>query len=258
MGQLLMNILKSAKGAAHRLFNRFGLDVIRLKNSNADFSRHLMNVIDAYAIDCVIDVGANSGQYGMFLRDIGYKGHIVSFEPVSSVFKLLKDKCDSDVKWSCHQMALGDKSEEKIINVYKSTVFSSFLTANEYSKNIWQSLENVTPETVKVVRLEDVYEALIGSLGCTNCLLKLDTQGYDKYAFEGARGCLGHIRALQSELSLIAVYDGMMEAYDVLREFHNSDFYISGMYPINRDESLAVIEYDCVLVKREPKAPLRP
>lgn len=252
-----MKMFKSAKMAAHRLFNRLGFDIVKLSSSNADFSRHLMNVIDAYHIDCVIDVGANSGQYGAFLREIGYKGHIVSFEPVSAVFGLLKERCQNDAKWSCHKLALGDRNEEKIINVYKSTVFSSFLTANAYSKGIWQSLEDVTPEAVKVVRLEDVYEALIGSLGCKRCMLKLDTQGYDKLAFEGARGCLGHVHALQSELSLIPVYDGMTDVYDVLKEFHDANFYISGMYPINRDESLAVIEYDCVLVRREPRIPGR-
>jgi hypothetical protein len=88
---------------------------------------------------------------------------------------------------------------------------------------------------VRVVRLEDVFQQLVGSLGCRNCMLKLDTQGYDKFAFEGAKGCLGHVRALQSELSLIPVYDGMIEVYEVLKEFNGSGFYISGMYPINRD-----------------------
>lgn len=246
-------MLKSLKFAVHRLMNRVGFDIIRLRNSNADFPRHLMNVIDAYNIDCVIDVGANAGQYGKFLREIGYRGHIVSFEPVGSVFNLLKEQCATDDKWSCHNLALGDKNETKIINVYKSTVFSSFLAANEYSKKIWQSLEDVTPESVSVVKLEDVYMDLVGCLGGANCMLKLDTQGYDRYAFEGAKGCIKHIRALQSELSLIPVYDGMVEVYEVLKVFNNSGFYISGMYPINRDESLAVIEYDCVLVKREQK-----
>lgn len=247
-------MLKQVKFWVHRLINSFGFDLIRLKSSNADFPRHLLNVLDAYDIDCVIDVGANVGQYGRFLREIGFKGHIVSFEPVSAVFTVLEQQSVADEKWRCHKLALGDRNETKTINVYKSTLFSSFLTANDYSKRIWESLEEVTPEPVTVVRLEDVFWDLVGSLGCRNCMLKLDTQGYDRFAFEGAKGCLGHVRALQSELSLIPVYDGMIEVYEVLKEFNGSGFYISGMYPINRDESLAVIEYDCVMVKREPRA----
>jgi len=232
--------------------NRFGFDIVRMKNSNETISKHLSNVLISKNIECVIDVGANLGKYGIFLREIGFKGYIVSFEPVKSVFNILKENCDHDDKWSCYNFALGDKNEEKIINVYKSTVFSSFLKANEYSKNIWSSLKDVTPENVKVFKLDEVYEDIIGSLGCANHMLKLDTQGYDKFVFDGSRDCLKNISVLQSELSLISVYSGMNEVYDVLNEFHNNGFYISGMYPINRDESLAVIEYDCVLVKRLP------
>jgi len=92
------------------------------------------------------------------------------------------------------------KNEEKIINVYESTVFSSFLKANEYSKNIWTSLEHVTPENVKVFKLDEVYEDMIGSLGCTNHMLKLDTQGYDKFVFDDSRDCLKNISVLQSEV----------------------------------------------------------
>ena len=247
-------MFKQIKFFAHRLINTLGFDLIRLKSSNAEFPRHLLNVLDAYDIDCVIDVGANAGQYGRFLREIGFKGHIVSFEPVSAVFTVLEQQSAADDKWSCHKLALGDRNETKTINVYKSTVFSSFLNANDYSKNIWESLQDLTLETVRVVRLEDVFQELVDSLGCRNCMLKLDTQGYDKLAFEGAKGCLGRVRALQSELSLIPVYDGMIEVYEVLKEYNGSGFFISGMYPINRDVSLAVIEYDCVMVKRESQA----
>lgn len=239
------------KRLIHSLFNYFGYDFVKSQYNNSEYTQHLLNVLAGKHIDCVIDVGANKGQYGEQLRKIGYKGYIVSFEPVTSVFDALKSKCEKDDRWFCHKLALGDINEEKTINVYQSTVFSSFLEANAYSRKIWQSLENVTPEIVNVVKLDDVYAELVGSTGCTNCMLKLDTQGYDKQAFDGSLGSLQYISALQSELSLIPVYDGMMPVYDVLQMFHDHNFYISGMYPINRDESLAVIEYDCVLVKRE-------
>ncbi len=164
------------------MINRFGFDLVKIRNIHDNLSRHLWNVLVAKNIECVIDVGANSGQYGQFLRKLGYEGYIVSFEPVASVFSLLKQKCAGDAKWSCAQLALGDKSQERVINVYKSTEFSSFLNANEYSKDIWNSLKDeATHECVKVVRLDDVYDELIGYLGCTKHMLKLDTQGYDKW-----------------------------------------------------------------------------
>lgn len=236
------------RAALHKL----GFDLVRVGNSHDDLTKHLTNVLRSRNIDCILDVGANSGQYGAFLRSLGYKGYIISFEPVGAVFHDLKRNSAGDDKWLCCNYALGDKTETKVLNVYKSTVFSSFLTANEYSKNIWRSLETVAPETVQVFRLDDVWPELTGKLACENFMLKLDTQGFDNLVFEGARGCLEQINVLQSELSLIPVYDGMPQAYDVLNGFHKSGFLISGMYPINRDKSLAVIEYDCVMVKKLP------
>lgn len=233
--------------------NKAGFDLIRTKNDHDDLAKHLANVLRSREIDCVLDVGANSGQYGLFLRALGYQGHIVSFEPVQSVFLKLKETSRGDEKWHCHDYALGDKNEQKVINVYSSTVFSSFLPANDYSKNIWHSLEKVAPETVEVRRLGDIWNEVTGALGCRNYMLKLDTQGFDKFAFEGARERLAEISVLQSELSLIPVYEGMMEVYDVLKEYNSCGYFISGMYPINRDKSLAVIEYDCVMVKRTPE-----
>jgi hypothetical protein len=86
--------------------------------------------------------------------------------------------------------------------------------------------------------------------GCSNHMLKLDTQGYDRQVFHGSHSCLDKFCVLQSELSFISVYEGIPDAYEVLEEYHKQGFFISGIYPINRDASLALIESDCVLVKR--------
>ncbi|MBB4004827.1 FkbM family methyltransferase [Aurantimonas endophytica] len=238
------------KNRIRTLFKKTGFDVVRLRNSNFTLSTHLMNVFEANAIDCVIDVGANAGQYGAFLRDIGFAGHIVSFEPVASVFDRLESRAEADGKWISFQSALGETSEQRTINVYDSTMFSSFLDANAYSKEIWNSLKGVRPETVTVATLDELMPELIARTGATNFFLKMDTQGFDRHVFRGAQASLPHIRALQSELSLIAVYEDMPPPYETLNDFHRENYFISGMYPINRDKSLAVIEYDCVLVRR--------
>lgn len=228
-----------------------GFEVTRKGNSHNSIDFHLATLFSKYTIDCVIDVGANTGQYGEFLRSIGYRGWIVSFEPVKSVFDKLVDRARGDDKWVCHNLALGDKAEKKVINVYSSTVFSSFLDASEYSKKIWKSLESVTSEEVTIARLDDIFlSEIFERTGSQHYYLKLDTQGYDLNVFHGGLNSLDKVCAMQTELSLIHVYESMPSPYEALNEFHSKNYFISGMYPINRDESLAVIEYDCVLVKR--------
>lgn len=232
------------------MLNGVGLDIVRLKNSHETLEKHLSNVLASRNIDCILDVGANAGQYGVFLRSLGYDGYIVSFEPVAAVFAALKKTAESDSKWRCFDFALGEREETKTLNVYKSTVFSSFLPANAYSKGIWSSLEEVRPETVRVRRLDDAFDEVTQGLSASRFMLKLDTQGFDRFAFRGASGVRDRLQVLQSELSLIPVYEGMPPAFEVLKDYADAGFHISGMYPINRDESFAVIEYDCVMVRK--------
>lgn len=52
-------------------------------------------VLDRLSIDCVLDVGGDRGGYGDLLRDIGYKGWIISFEPVRAFFEVLS-KCANE------------------------------------------------------------------------------------------------------------------------------------------------------------------
>ena len=235
---------------ARALVNRTGFDLIRTRNQHESLAWHLKNVLLSRDIDCVLDVGANAGQYGQFLRELGYEGHIVSFEPVRSVFEKLQQSAAKDAKWLTYNFALGDTAGAKAMNVYQSTVFSSFLTATDYSKGIWTSLNNVSPETVEVFKLDDVFSEIEQRTGAKRFYLKMDTQGFDRNVFRGAQGSLHAVLALQSEIPLISVYEGMPSTYEFLNEFHAAGFFISGMYPVNRDRSLAVIEYDCVMVRK--------
>ena len=237
------------KNIIRALANSLGYDIVQKRNSNTNIDDHLANIFLAKNIDCVIDVGANSGQYAQSLRKLGFKGKIVSFEPVATVYDVLEKNSSADPDWLTFRCALGDINEDKQINVYKSSVFSSFLKANESSKDIWTSLKTSELETVSVKRLDDIFADILMLTGCKRFYLKLDTQGFDINVFRGAKQTLSNIEAMQSELPLVAVYDGMSAPYDVLKEFHESGFFVSGMYPVNRHSSLAIIEYDCVLVK---------
>jgi FkbM family methyltransferase len=233
-----------------KILNRLGFDIVRASTLHRDLGDHLKRILEAKGIDGAIDVGANVGQYGRLLRDIGFTGHIYSFEPVTAVFEKLQAAAAGDSKWHCFRLALGEASARKTINVYDSHVFSSFLSANDYSKGIWKSLHGVHDEEVEVARLDDLFDGLPNRAECRNFLLKMDTQGFDLQVFRGALKSLASVQALQSELALIAIYDGTPDPYEVLAEFNAQGFSISGMYVINRDESLVVIEYDVTLVRR--------
>ena len=66
-----------------------------------------------YRVNCVIDVGANHGQYARRLRRAGYTGHIVSFEPVAEPFERLAASAARDPRWSVRVIDTTGRSVEQ-------------------------------------------------------------------------------------------------------------------------------------------------
>ena len=82
--------------------------------------------------------------------------------------------------------------------------------------------------------------------------LKLDTQGYDLQALGGAGDRMGDVVALQSEISCIPIYEGMPHLTQQIAAYEQAGFASAGMFPVTWDhETLAVIEFDLLMVRRE-------
>ena len=78
-------------------------------------------------IDCILDVGANVGQYHDFLRDkVLYGGPIVSFEPVGRNIDRLHERARFDSAWRIEGYALGAAEGTLPLNVMVSDQFSLF------------------------------------------------------------------------------------------------------------------------------------
>jgi len=211
---------------------------------------HLALLFERLRINCILDVGAHVGQYARFVRNIGYKGHIVSFEPISANFAVLQQRCAKDKKWTARRLALGDEERVVPINVAHITQFSSFLPRNRYSKDQFGRLsETDRTEMVETKRLDGVFEDCIRAIKDPRVFLKLDTQGYDLRVIEGGGRYLDRVLALQSELAVKPLYQGMTEYMKAISYMNELGFELTGLFPILRDESLRVVEFDCVMTR---------
>ena len=162
----------------------------------------LRRLLDQLQVDCVVDVGANRGQFAGELRGIGYKGLLLSFEPIASEFSALEREFGDDPQWRGHQIALGSKPGSMSMNIPRLTVMSSLLESEVTEPGM-------RSESVVVKRLDDVLPPLAEKFGISRVFLKMDTQGYDLEVFKGAFGCLGMIQGIQSELSVKPLYKNM-------------------------------------------------
>lgn len=234
----------------------WGYDVTTYPQGSARVEAHLSLLLPRLDVDCVLDVGANEGQYGRMLRSIGYQGQIVSFEPVQSCYQKLAARASRDPAWRTFPCALGDADACLPIHVTASTDFSSFLRPNEYGALTFgtgPSVEHV--EEVPVRRLDGLFAEHPELDEHRRVFLKMDTQGYDQAVLRGASGCLQRIAGLQSELSVRPVYAGAIRYLDALQRFEEAGFELTGVFPINRDRDLMLVELDCVMVRRPAASP---
>ena len=81
-------MLKSIQKIIKKIVQSFGFDIYRLSPSS-NSSLQMLKGLNHFEVDVVFDIGANIGQFASELRSMGYKGKIVSFEPLPDAHKKL-------------------------------------------------------------------------------------------------------------------------------------------------------------------------
>jgi FkbM family methyltransferase len=202
-----------------------------------------------YRVNCVIDVGAHRGQYALGLREAGYDGQIVSFEPVPHAFERLQRAAAGDPRWAVHPLALGREDGETTMNVVPGTL-SSLLPATEFGAGRYPRLQNAEAVTVQVRRLDGLLDDLVAGVPDPRPYLKMDTQGFDLDVFAGAGERAADFVGMQSEVALMRIYEGTPRMCEALEVYEEAGFEIAALYPLSRQSRTArVLEYDCVMVR---------
>jgi len=98
----------------------------------------LRRFIRHFGVNCVIDVGANAGQYATMLRkDVGFAGTILSFEPNPAVFAALERRASGDPRWHCHNVALSDADGTAVFNIMAAGTVGAL--AYTFTDSFWFS-----------------------------------------------------------------------------------------------------------------------
>jgi FkbM family methyltransferase len=227
-----------------------GIVIKRVTVDNVD--ENLRALFQRLEINCVLDVGAHFGEYGRRLRALGYKGRIVSFEPVSASYKILSKRAGAESNWIAHNVALGREASSAEIKIPNHSELASFLDRSAYSAGEFGSISAVArTETVKIVTLDSVVQECIRNIDAPRVFLKMDTQGFDLEVMSGASDSLKWVLGMQSEVSIKNIYDAMPDWKTAIGLYESFGYEISGLYPVTRDKNLLVMEFDCLLAKRE-------
>lgn len=232
---------------------RFGLEVrrvgfSRLELRRIDFSRNVMGFIADRKIDVVLDVGGNVGQFGASLRRKGYRGKIVSFEPIASVYQVLAARAEADGDWETNNFALGANPESLDINVSEASVFSSILPSTIAAAHFNDTATVTHVETIEVRCLDDICSGLSG-----NVLLKIDTQGYERQVLEGGRTVLPMMKGVLMELPIIHLYERTWRFHEAIEYMADAGFVPAQIHPVSYHsaDEVSLVEVDCLFRPRD-------
>lgn len=199
-------MLKPVKNALKKAIHEAGYKLIRLEDEP---NRRRIKIMRYHGIQTVIDVGANVGSYGAELRETGYSGRIISFEPTSQAYEQLAARAKADRSWSVVNAAIGERDGVVTVNVAANRAeSSSLLPMMELHERCAPYARYVSTETVRLMTLSD---ALPGDIGEQDkVMLKIDAQGYEYMILQGALKILPKVELIECELSLVPLYVGQL------------------------------------------------
>ncbi|WP_443970683.1 FkbM family methyltransferase [Sphingobium sp. CR28] len=213
----------------------------------------LHRFINHFEIDCVVDVGANAGQYATMLRkDIGFTGTIVSFEPNPEIFSALAAKALPDPKWQVQNVALTDHDGTANFNIMAADQFSSLNRPSEGLEPIFAERNRVEKSvTVSCRRLDGVMNELEALRSARSVLLKLDTQGHDAAVCAGAGAVLANFTGVQTELAVRPLYAGSVDYRQMIAALEEFGFVPSAFFPNTKGHFPLMVEMDGLFVRRD-------
>ena len=221
-----------------------------IESDHCRYLRSLKNFLQKQQIELVIDIGANRGQFAKYVRSAGFKGSIVSFEPLKDAFLVLEQATLEDKKWDCYKLAVSSRRG-------KATMYR---TQNEWSSSLQETLDNtkkLTPrlESAGTEQIESI--TLAEALNLANAkkfrtFLKLDTQGHEAAILSSNPNSLQRICAIQVELSVRPLYENEAFAHDIVRFLVAYGFAVHHLIPGFRDENTReLLQFDLLASKTQ-------
>lgn len=223
-----------------KIFQRFGI-LIRKYNAATSEELRRIKLLQHYQIDLVFDIGANKGQYATGIIDAGYKNKIVSFEPLTSAYSLIKKESENYSNWEvAPRCAIGSKKEEIEINISANSVSSTLLTMLDSHYQGAPDSKIIGKEKVQVFPLDEIGERYSSS--AKNIFLKIDVQGFEQEVLTGAQNMINKAKGIEMEISIVPLYQGQSWLLpQVLEYMQQKGFVLTSIVPAFTDNETGVV-----------------
>ncbi len=199
--------------------------------------------------DVILDVGANTGQFGEATLSLRRDARLVSFEPLSGAHAELAEKAKAYPHWKvAPRMAIGAEEGEAEINISEFSQSSSIMANTSRNLSAFPMVRSTGTEKVAVHRLDSIAKDYVQP--GERIYLKSDTQGYEKKVLEGATGIWESIVGLQMELQTVELYEGSPLMDEMLEYTLSRGLRLYGLANGARDaQTRELVEFDAYFIR---------
>jgi FkbM family methyltransferase len=248
-------VTTTLKGVVAASARSAGVDLVRYRSVRHPIGRRA-RLMKALGIDQVIDVGANRGQFAIELRRAGYRGHIVSIEPLGEPFQSLFRLAAADDRWTVIRSAVGPNSGSATIHVAANGgASSSVLPMLDLHIRAAPEAQYVADETVDVATLDDLAEP--HTTNGAALFTKVDVQGYELQVLGSGALTLARSTLVQLEMSLSPLYAMAPTHRDVLEFMGQRGFELVGIETGFADPSGLLLQVDGLFASGDATRSLR-
>jgi len=180
-----------------------------------------------YRPKVLIDIGANDGAYGLYLKKLFGVMEVHVFEPQPKHRESLISK-----GFIVHSVALADKAGEASFytNTYDSA--SSLLPITDICRTEYPKTADSQLSMVQTARLDDELP-----VPPQDSLIKIDAQGYELPIIQGGRQVVSRALIVLIEMSFQRLYEGQSLFNDVHSELDALGFELAGFLKQYAQES---------------------
>ena len=199
------------------------------------------DVIGSMALETVVDIGANTGQFSLLVRAQHPHARIIAFEPLAGAAARYRRVLAGDPRTTLHQAAIAPRRGPATIHISASPDSSSLLPITDRQAELFPGTGEVGTAEVDAGPL-DAFVAPADL--AAPALLKIDVQGFELEVLRASRSLLSLFGHVYVEASFEELYEEQALAGDVAAFLTEHEFAEAGRFNVSANPAGPPIQAD--------------